>query len=182
MGSTPLPPDLQTVLEQLFELFSQYTATSDRTEQAELRTQILSLFARLGVATKEPLVQNAIAIFERISGSHVAKRIVRETLPIRARDFVTNEIRGFERQSGLKLSGGARQILRVPIVESVEFTETFREEQTHASLQRVFSSLSESPQGPSEGSGRKRSSIAVIRAYWKNFCNIPPICRGHDGE
>jgi hypothetical protein len=25
-----------------------------------------------------------------------------------------------------------------------------------------------------------RSSLSVIRAFWKNFCNIPPFCDGRE--
>ena len=55
-------------------------------------------------------------------------------------------------------------------------------EVTDQSLHLVAESLREEPHSRSEGHGRVRTSIAVIRAYAKNFCNIPPFCSGRSHE
>jgi hypothetical protein len=177
MGTTPLPPDLQRSLELLFEMFSSYVAARTEREQAALHASIVDLFARLGVASDYPVVRQAAEMFERIQHEPAQRREREATLANRARDIVALQIRLFERTKGRPtLSAGARQMLRVPIVESAEFTEKLNERQVIASLDKVLDSVAEEPISVAEGREYVRTSVAVIRALAKNFCNIPPFC------
>ena len=80
------------------------------------------------------------------------------------------------------LSWGAKELLRIPIIEAFESAEFHNAETTDESLRLVAESLREEPHSRSEGHGRLRTSIAVIRAYAENFCNIPPFCSGRNHE
>jgi hypothetical protein len=179
MGTNALPPDLQSVLETLFALFAAYVAAATVSERDSLHAQILDLFSRLGVAPRSPLVRQAAEIFERIRQEPLVKIRPNPTLAGEARDFTNARLRNYERRQGLTLSTGARQMLRVPIVETAEFADRFDPEQTDRSLSTVLATLKdEAPVTDAEGNSNMRTSVAVIRAFWKNFCNIPPFCRG----
>lgn len=142
---------------------------------SEKRTK---LFSKLGVVSGYPVIRQAAEIFERISKEPVVRVRQPPTLGSEARNFVNVTLRRYERSQGLVLSNGARQLLRVPVVETAEFAEQFDREQTNASLANVLATLKEQPRSPAEGTDNVRTSVAVIRAFWKNFCNIPPFCSG----
>ena len=179
MGTNALPPDLTSLLETLFGLFAAYVAAATVTERDSLHAQILDLFSRLGVAPRSPLVQQAAEIFERIRQEPLVKIPPIPSLPGEARDFTNARIRTYERAQGLTLSTGARQMLRAPIVETAEFANQFDPEQTDRALRTLLATLKdEAPVTYAEGNSSMRTSVAVIRALWKNFCNIPPFCRG----
>jgi hypothetical protein len=181
MGGNALPPDVQLTLEQLFRLFSEYISATGESERRNLQAQILALFSRLGVASDAPAVRDAAEFFQAI------QRLPQRTLPVRreetlataARELVTSRIRIFEKaRSNPALSAGARQMLRIPVTEAVELSGHFEKEELEASLNRLFSTLLEPPESPIEGTAQVRTSVAVVRAFWKNFCRIPPFCSG----
>ena len=179
MGINPLPPDLQSALETLVDLFAQYVAARTVKERRDLHGQILDLFSRLGVASKSPLVRQATERFERISREPLVKTPPVPTIVSEARDFANARLRSYERSQGLTLSAGARQLLRVPVIETAEFAEHFDPERTDTSLNTVFKTLADAvPATRAEGNSGFRTSVAVIRAFWENFCNIPPFCSG----
>lgn len=179
MGTSPIPPDLQRSLELLFEMFSNYVAARSERERSALHASIVDLFAHLGVVSEYPLVRQAAEMFERIQREPAQRKQREATLANSARDIVSARIRLFERTQGRpSLSAGARQILRIPVVESVEFAETLNEAQVVASVDKVLSGIAEDPISPAEGRDDVRTSVAVIRSLAKNFCNIPPFCSG----
>src|SRR5205809_5990487 len=108
MGTNALPPNLQSTLETLFELFAAYVAASTTREREELHTQIIELFSGLGVASNYPPVRQAVEIFESLSREPVARVRRPPTLPLQARNFVDTRLRSYERSQGLILSRGAR--------------------------------------------------------------------------
>jgi hypothetical protein len=179
MSTNPLPPDLQLALERLFELFSGYVAAGNAKERRELHAQILDLFSRLGVVSDSALVRRAAEIFDRIKQERAPSQLREATLANQARDFVSSQLRLFERlPNAPALSTGARQLLRIPVAESAEFTFRFDPEEASISLNRVLSTLSGPPVSRAEGTAEIRTSIAVIRAFRKNYCRIPPFCSG----
>jgi hypothetical protein len=179
MSTTPLPPNLQIALERLFELFSAYVAAGNNRERAGIHAQILDLFSRLGVVSDSVLVRQAAEMFERIKQEPGIRKLREATLANEARDFVASRVRAFERTANApSLSTGARQLLRTPVVEVAEFALQFEPEQVSNSLERLFVSIAEPPINRAEGTAKFRTSIAVIRALWKNFCQIPPFCSG----
>jgi hypothetical protein len=176
MGTNALPPDLQSALERLFALFAAYLAASTNRERRTLQAQIIQLFSTLGAVSDYPVIKQAAATFGRMR-QEPATRVARPlTPPVRAQQFVNERLKTLERRYGLVLSNGARQLLRVPVMETAELREEFDEGQTLATLDRIFTTLREEPNTSVEGVYEKRTSIAVIRALWKNFCRIPPFC------
>jgi hypothetical protein len=89
-----------------------------------------------------------------------------------------------EERLGIRLTAGARDMLLIPIFEAqaqgrfgppfgpIEFLGREVE-----SLEVILRTTSEDP-SLYDREGRTRSSLSVIRAFWKNFCNIPPFCDG----
>jgi hypothetical protein len=179
MSATPLPPNLQAALERLFEMFSAYVAARNVRERTQIHAQILDLFSRLGVVSDSALVRQAAEMFEIIQQERVVPKSREATLANEARDFVASRIRAFERTPNApSLSAGARQLLRTPVVEVAELALQFEPEQVSHSLDSLFASLREPPVSGAEGTAEVRTSIVVIRAFWKNFCRIPPFCSG----
>jgi hypothetical protein len=177
MSTSPLPPDLQVALENLFEFFSAYVVATNADERSKIQAQIVDLFSRLGVASESALVRRAAEIFDRIKKEPAPSRFGEATLANVARTFVASHLRAFERvPNHPSLSAGARQLLRTPVVEAVEFGMEFDREQVSNSLNILLSTVMEGPVTRTEGTAQIRTSISVIRALSKNFCRIPPFC------
>ncbi len=181
MGNPPLGPDVQASIATLLSLFLAFTRARSTQERAELERQILLAFDRLG-ATEDRSVLEVRRTFESLrtaAGTEIRAR----TLAISARKFTNDRIRRFEETpSSPRLSRGAREILRIPLIEAAERTELFNEEQAAESLDRVLDSVRDPPVSNLEGDNGVRTSTAVIRAIHKNFCSIPPFCNGDSNE
>src|SRR4051794_11350073 len=121
MSSTPLPPDLQGDLEELFEMFARFVAATSANERALLYTQMLEIFSRFGIASEHPLVLRAAEVLEKIRPDQPAKRSGEAMLAREATFLVNQEIRRFEKSAGgVVLTSKAKQILRIPVAEAVE--------------------------------------------------------------
>jgi hypothetical protein len=178
MAKSPLRPDIDETISALFRRFVAYTRARSPQERALLESQILALFDSLG-ASDDTSIREARAAFEgiRISPDASSKRV--SSVADRARDFATERIRTFERRpSNPKLSKAARDMLRIPLAEVSARTGAFDAEQAGISLDLILSSLREAPTSGIEGDRQGRTSIAVIRGFVENFCNIPPFCSG----
>jgi hypothetical protein len=91
-----------------------------------------------------------------------------------------------EERVGIRLTAGARDMLLIPIAETralegfppdVRFPRGSEVE----SIERIMRSMVEDPSANDRREQRNvRSSLSVIRAFWKNFCNIPPFCDGRE--
>ena len=179
----PLPPDMQRELANLFDMFSAYVAARTSREKQDLHNQILTIFSRLGVVSDSLLFRQAAETFERISRVQKTSKLPESTLAAEARVLVNARIRLFENTpNNPSLSNGARQFLRIPIVEAAEMEHRFDANQAASSLETVLTSLQAPPTNRTEGTGQTRTSVAVIRAFWKTFCRIPPFCSGRAQE
>jgi hypothetical protein len=177
MANPQLSPEIEATISSLFRYFLAYTRTRSSGERASLESQILGLFESLG-ATEHISIREARATFEGIR-AEIESRKRPKAIADDARDFATYRIRIFENiPSNPKLSGAAREMLRIPLSEATSRVGQFDQEQADESLSRILDSMRESPTSEIEGDGRLRTSIAVIRAFAKNFCNIPPFCSG----
>lgn len=94
-------------------------------------------------------------------------------------DEITDIIRNMERDYGIQLTSGARQFLIIPVLETYEFTQTFNPAEFRSSLSAILTEtraaideLAATPANPN-----LKSSVAVIEAFHKTFCGIPPFCR-----
>ena len=93
-------------------------------------------------------------------------------------------VAGLESEFDLQLSPGARYMILVPVVEALYLHRLHRDElrwsQIERSITDVFLIMREDPD-PREF-GNRRSSLSVIRAFWKRFCRIPPFCARATGR
>jgi hypothetical protein len=98
------------------------------------------------------------------------KRKHRETLT-----KVASRIATHTKRRGLSLSPGATEVLLIPFAEILELEDRMLNlEQTQETLDKVISEMAWHPD-PRDVE-RQRSSLSVIRALWKRWCDIPPIC------
>lgn len=179
MGNPPIRPNVKSAIARLLELFLVFARARSDNERARLETQILALFEQLG-ATSEAPIQEARARFEEL------RSVAYESAPrgfaraadeweSNARQLVNARIRSYE-MDGPHLTRGAREMLRIPVIEVAGLNQEFDEAQVSESLDRVLASMREPPRSRAEGEGRSRTSVAVIRAFSKNYCSIPPFC------
>lgn len=84
-------------------------------------------------------------------------------------------VQSFEEEHAIQLTPGAVEILFVPLIEILDTRRELDQRVAAETLRRLFNDISRNPD-PRDTQARRRSSLSVIRAYWKNFCNIPPFC------
>ena len=84
-------------------------------------------------------------------------------------------IQSFEQEHRMQLTPGAVEIILIPLVEVLESGMKLDQIVVAETLRTLLRDVAEQPDGRDKKAG-KRSSWSVIRAYWKNFCNIPPFC------
>jgi hypothetical protein len=83
-----------------------------------------------------------------------------------------------EREYRVTLSAGARQMLVIPVLETIETGEEFEWEEVRRSIFKIVQTTAEGG-GPREGRSigeRFRNSLAIIRAFSAQYCRIPPFC------
>ncbi len=80
-----------------------------------------------------------------------------------------------EREFGVRLSLAARDMLTVPIGELVERGDSVDFDSVRESITMLVGTIAESPSARARG-----DSIAVIEAFAKRFCGIPPFCDRKD--
>jgi hypothetical protein len=77
-----------------------------------------------------------------------------------------------ERIAGKVLTPAGRQVLTIPIVEYLDgSTLTANWVMVQASIGKVISELERDTELE-----KKYTSRSVVKSFWANFCNIPPIC------
>jgi hypothetical protein len=79
------------------------------------------------------------------------------------------------RRSQINLSWGARQMLIIPVVETIELEGEVNWGDVERSIDDVVRTIAEPP-NMSLRPGRLASSVAVIQSFFQRFCNIPPFC------
>lgn len=165
-------------IQHLLSLFLQYKQTRSQREKTRLEMEILQLFDTLGASLGHEML-TVRGEFERIREASTQAASPEKELSKAAHRFARERISRVVKTPGaVELSWGARELLRVPLIETYESAGYRDTERADESLRLVAESLREQPSTPSEGQGRKRTSIAVIRAFANNFCNIPPFCSG----
>ena len=88
---------------------------------------------------------------------------------------LSNMIDGAERRSQIKLTWGARQMLIIPVVETIELEGRVNWEEVQRSIDDIVRTMAEAPD-VSLRPGRLASSVVVIQSFFQRFCNIPPFC------
>jgi len=79
-----------------------------------------------------------------------------------------------ERSAGIRLTWGARQMLVIPVIETIEARGDVSWPEVDTSIRDVVLTMAE--ERVTDEAGRTRNSVAAIRAFWRRFCNIPPFC------
>lgn len=80
-----------------------------------------------------------------------------------------------EREAGIEFTRGGRQMLVIPVIETIELDGRVDWAEVRGSINRVAQTIAEE-QGGVFGVGRAATSVSVIRAFFRRFCNIPPFC------
>jgi hypothetical protein len=174
-------PDEDSI-QHLLYLFLEYKRARSPKVRSRLEAEILQLFDTLG-ATLAPGLLSFRGEFERIREESELIVSPEKELKRESHRFAGKRIASIAKApNAVELSWGAREMLRVPFIETYESSEFRDAELADQSLRLVAESLRENPRSPSEGHGQLRTSVEVIRAYAKNFCNIPPFCSGKQYE
>ena len=77
-----------------------------------------------------------------------------------------------EREAGIQLTPGAQEMLAIPVIESIESEGSVDWREVEGSVSSLVRGIAEDKSIES----RKPNSIALIKSFAKNFCNIPPFC------
>jgi len=163
-------------IQQLLHLFLEYKRARSPRVRLRLEEEIFQLFDTLG-ASLAPELLSVRGEFERMREKSDLEVSPEKELRRASHRFAGKRIALIAgAPDAVELSWGARELLRVPLIETYESAEFRDAELADHSLQILSESLREKPRTPSEGHGHFRTSIAVVRAFAKNFCNIPPFC------
>lgn len=79
-----------------------------------------------------------------------------------------------ERRAGITLSWGAREMLIIPVIESIE-TGRHDLESVERSISDLIETAAEKHY-PEYLSNGECNSVSIIKAFHKRYCNIPPFC------
>jgi hypothetical protein len=159
LGSTNNPTLQRHLLEQMAEVLAGWDLSPERLRRI-LPTEILSVLDTAALIPprrrRPPTLSN---------GLDATKKQINQRL------------KDAERGSGIQLTKGARDMLRIPLAEVAGLGGELDYYKVESSLTVLLSAMAEeTPESEAEGNGRIRSSLAVIRSFAKNFCNIPPFC------
>ena len=85
-------------------------------------------------------------------------------------------IRDAERENRIELTWAAREMLIVPIMEQVEERGGISLGQASESIQDLLREMKDYDGETLTDRHGAKNAVAVIRAFFKRFCNIPPFC------
>jgi hypothetical protein len=91
---------------------------------------------------------------------------------------VESEIETQEQRFGLSLTPAAVELILLPCFEELERTQDLPEGTIKETVRKVIEEAKRSPDPRDQGS--TRSVFSIARAWWKRWCDIPPICRPTD--
>lgn len=83
-----------------------------------------------------------------------------------------------ETRNALTLTPDAVEALLLPFLIELERLNTIPEHVITSTMQKTFAQLKTSPD--SRDKDQTRSVFSVIRAWWKAWCDVPPICKATD--
>jgi hypothetical protein len=86
-------------------------------------------------------------------------------------------VESYEKEHHLSFTPGAIELLFVPLVEILESGEKLDFLEVAESFKIVIGVMNKDPSKKErKKKGLERSSLSVIKAFWKSWCNIPPFC------
>ena len=178
MGTSTPQLGFAQAITVLFRAFRAYTRARSPEERSRLEQEILAIFETLGASDTQSILE-AREAFEEVKALATMGNTRIRTIDEDAWAFADSRIREFQTiPSNPRLTGPARNMLRIPFSEATRRTGKFNEEQADVSFNLIFESMRAQPTEEIEGDKKVRTSISVIRAFAKNFCHIPPFCSG----
>lgn len=79
-----------------------------------------------------------------------------------------------EKESRISLTPGAVQMIFIPLLEELNRGQRLEFFEVSETFKSIIAEVAAEPDA--RDSDRQRSSWSVVRAYWRRWCNIPPIC------
>jgi hypothetical protein len=133
----------------------------------------------------------AVFLFFRYRGLFIVRDLVAALLvdrerfrntegPYRYAGPLSDIIDMAEREYGVELSWGAREMLAIPVIERLTEKGSIDWNQVQESIFQLVRTMREDFPDASHSPLRRRNAVAVIRAFYKRFCNIPPFCSPTD--
>ncbi len=83
-------------------------------------------------------------------------------------------VESYEKEHQLFLTPGAVELLFVPLVELLDSGEKPSLDQVASTFKTLIHTMKDHP-SKRDKSG-ERSSLSVIKAFWKAWCDMPPLC------
>lgn len=81
-----------------------------------------------------------------------------------------------EYEVGIRLTPQAKEMIMIPVLEQLEAGSAINWDDVRSSVLSLVVVIIEEPVRGEKIKG-KWSALAMIRAFWRRFCNIPPFCR-----
>ncbi|MDX0833804.1 hypothetical protein GOD82_28620 [Sinorhizobium medicae] len=81
-----------------------------------------------------------------------------------------------EAAENVKLGDAARDLLSIPIDELLEAGVVINWGEVERSVKKIVESMAKDTSPEARDKNRVLTSVAVVRSFWANFCNIPPFC------
>lgn len=87
-------------------------------------------------------------------------------------DIITQQ----ENAANVTLGKAARDLISIPIDELLEAGDQINWDDVESSVRKIVESMAKDSEPGARDKNGKLTSVAAIRAFWTNFCNIPPFC------
>jgi hypothetical protein len=84
-------------------------------------------------------------------------------------------VQRFEEDRHIQLTPGAVELIFVPLIEVLTVSQSLDQADLDETFSKLLQTIETEPDPRDQVKG-VRSSLSVIRAFWRNFCNIPPLC------
>ncbi len=81
---------------------------------------------------------------------------------------------------GINLSPAAKELLLIPILEQYQIKGKLEYWEVEKSLRSILLYAKVEPSVIESINTVKRTTMSIIKAFWKEFCNIPPFCTKKD--
>lgn len=94
---------------------------------------------------------------------------------------ISDIISSAEDESNVRLTWAARQMLTLPVIESLERGDDLSWGEVNDSVRSIVRTIAEEP-SPGDERTRERSSKSIIRGFHRRYCNIPPFCSRREEE
>jgi len=84
------------------------------------------------------------------------------------------QVRRYETLRNIKLTPGAMEVLLIPFVEELQAGRRLNFIESAKTIKKATDEMAAHPDARDDRD--TRSSWSALRAFWKKWCNIPPIC------